>query len=299
MSDKPKKLSDTARALLIAAASRPDHLIALPRLPVAAARQVVRSLLQMGLAEEVPAPVEDAACFWRTDEARVAEDQDVHTVSHPNDAPAEAAITKAPRTQAPTVAKVNKQALHAMDSPTTVFATAQDAQEWLGAETCEVTAPSSPPPPKAHRAPRQGGKRREQQGWDSLRQATQALLDAWDALITGNYTTVDSLISPIAGLRAALTTEASICASISGSRPRKETKHAQVLTMLRRNEGASGLQIAEAMRWAPHTVRGFLANLAKKGITVEVLDRVRQVGPDKAGAKGSYTIYRLGAGTQQ
>ncbi len=63
--------------------------------------------------------------------------------------------------------------------------------------------------------------------------------------------------------------------------------------MLRRNDGASGPQIAEAMGWAPHTVRGFLAGLAKKQIAVSVLERVRQVGPNKAGAKGSYTVYRV------
>ena len=64
--------------------------------------------------------------------------------------------------------------------------------------------------------------------------------------------------------------------------------------MLSRPEGASGPQIAEAMGWAPHTVRGFLAGLAKKGMVVEVVERVRQIGPNKQGAKGSYTIYRLG-----
>jgi hypothetical protein len=52
-------------------------------------------------------------------------------------------------------------------------------------------------------------------------------------------------------------------------------------------------QIAEAMGWASHTVRGFLAGLAKEGIKVEVPDRVRQVGPNKPGAKGSYTVYRI------
>ena len=40
-------------------------------------------------------------------------------------------------------------------------------------------------------------------------------------------------------------------------------------------------------------MRGFLAGLAKKGMRVEVLERVRQVGPGKEGAKGSYTIYRI------
>ena len=63
--------------------------------------------------------------------------------------------------------------------------------------------------------------------------------------------------------------------------------------MLSRPEGASGPQIAEAMGWAPHTVRGFLAGLMKQGMAVIVLERVRQIGPNKAGAKGSYTVYRV------
>jgi len=52
-------------------------------------------------------------------------------------------------------------------------------------------------------------------------------------------------------------------------------------------------QIAEATDWASHTVRGFLAGLKKRGIQVEVLERVRQAGPNKEGARGSYTIYRV------
>jgi hypothetical protein len=52
---KPKKLSNTARALLAVAATRDDHLILPPELPIAAVRQVARSLLGLELAEEVPA----------------------------------------------------------------------------------------------------------------------------------------------------------------------------------------------------------------------------------------------------
>jgi hypothetical protein len=63
--------------------------------------------------------------------------------------------------------------------------------------------------------------------------------------------------------------------------------------MLRRPEGATVAQIAEATRWQAHTVRGFFAGLKKRqGVAIEVLERVRQVGPDKAGAKGSYSVYR-------
>ncbi|MBI0539661.1 DUF3489 domain-containing protein, partial [Roseomonas sp. KE2513] len=54
----------------------------------------------------------------------------------------------------------------------------------------------------------------------------------------------------------------------------------------------------EATGWAQHTVRGFLAGLKKKGHAVEVLERVRQVGPGAQGAKGSYSVYRIAAGEQ-
>jgi hypothetical protein len=58
-------------------------------------------------------------------------------------------------------------------------------------------------------------------------------------------------------------------------------------------EGTTIAEIMEATGWQPHTVRGFLAGLKRKGVTVEVLERVRQVGPNKQGAKGSYSIYRI------
>jgi len=70
------------------------------------------------------------------------------------------------------------------------------------------------------------------------------------------------------------------------------------LTLLRRPEGTTIAQVMEATGWAQHTVRGFLAGLKKKGHTVEVLERVRQVGPGAQGAKGSYRVYRIAAGEQ-
>ena len=70
-----------------------------------------------------------------------------------------------------------------------------------------------------------------------------------------------------------------------------------VLTLLRRMEGATIAQVMEATGWAQHTCCGFLAGL-KKGHTVEVLERVHQVGAGSQGAKGSYSIYRVAAGEQ-
>jgi predicted ArsR family transcriptional regulator len=110
----------------------------------------------------------------------------------------------------------------------------------------------------------------------NLRSAAQAAVAAWEA---GT------------GLEEALT---SLQSALSASRsPRTNTKRAQVLALLRRPEGASGPQIAESTGWAPHTVRGFLAGLQRQGKTIEVLQRVRQVGTGKAGSRGSYSVYRL------
>ena len=77
--------------------------------------------------------------------------------------------------------------------------------------------------------------------------------------------------------------------------PRTGTKQETVLALLRRDEGATIAQVMDATGWQQHTVRGFLAGLKRKGVTVEVLDRVRQVGPNKQGAQGSYSVYRIAA----
>jgi hypothetical protein len=66
MPERSPKLSNTARTVLSLAAERDDHLVRAPQLPAAAARQVIRSLLNAGLVEEIPAPVEDADFAWRT-----------------------------------------------------------------------------------------------------------------------------------------------------------------------------------------------------------------------------------------
>jgi hypothetical protein len=68
MTNRPKPISDTARTLLTAAATRADRLVRLPQLPIAAARQVIRSLLNARLVEEVPAPIGEAGYAWRTGE---------------------------------------------------------------------------------------------------------------------------------------------------------------------------------------------------------------------------------------
>ena len=64
--------------------------------------------------------------------------------------------------------------------------------------------------------------------------------------------------------------------------------------MLCRPEGATVAQVAEATSWQPHTVRGFFAGVKKlQSIAVEAAECVRQVGPGKESAKGSYTVHRI------
>jgi len=136
-------------------------------------------------------------------------------------------------------------------------------------------------------APTQGN------GRNTLRQAAQAVLAAWDD--EGNRETdiIAAMEGPIARLRAVIAGRATPHATGTSRGPRQGTKQEKVLAMLRRAEGASGPQIAEATGWNSNTVRGFLAGLKKKGFAVETVDRVRMVGPNKDGARGSFTVYKI------
>jgi hypothetical protein len=123
----------------------------------------------------------------------------------------------------------------------------------------------------------------------SVHQAAQALVELWDA--ASGTPAADRLQQLIEHLRTALR---------SGSRQARPgqshgaTKQEAVLAMLRRPEGATVAQIAGEMDWAPHTVRGFFAGIKKRrGVAVTAVERVRQAGPTKEGAKGNYTTYRI------
>jgi Protein of unknown function (DUF3489) len=76
--------------------------------------------------------------------------------------------------------------------------------------------------------------------------------------------------------------------------PRAGTKQAQMIELLERPEGATVEQIATATGWQHHTIRGAISGALKKklGLNVEAT-RTREVGPNKTGAKGSSTVYRI------
>jgi hypothetical protein len=294
MTDKSKKLSDTARALLAVAATRDDHLILPPRLPVAAARQVARSLLASELAERVPVSGNAANLAWPVGDgggalvlrapavglARIVVDAETTTTT---------VVTGMMTEAQPMVLQTgsgtgNEATAVAIGHLPSGSALPQARDGLVGAEEADVPAAAAPMIMRLDE-PATRGPGRAGHG-DTLRAAAQLLLDAWDELPGSDIS------RPIAGLRAALVARPASVSVAAACAPR-DTKHAQVLAMLRRTEGASGPQIAKAMGWAPHTVRGFLAGLVEKGIHVEVLDRIRQIGPSKQDAKGSYTVYRV------
>jgi hypothetical protein len=123
--------------------------------------------------------------------------------------------------------------------------------------------------------------------------AAEAEAQAMDA--SAPVTEADRAAAPAkkgkAAKRKARVTEA---ASADRPTPRAGTKQAQMIEMLRRPQGATVEQIATAIGWQHHTIRGAISGALKKklGFTIEVT-RAREVGPNKTGAKGSTTTYRI------
>ena len=127
-------------------------------------------------------------------------------------------------------------------------------------------------------------------GRETVRRSAEAVTAAWDDNLASMH---PALASAVASLRSSLMSQRPAGTGSGGPRqPRRDTKRALVLGLLRRSEGATVAQVVEATGWARHTVHGFFAGLKKAGTAIEVLERVRQVGPGKQGASGSYTVYR-------
>ncbi len=325
MANAPNKLSDTARAMLTLAATREDRLVRPPTLPAAARLQVVRSLLNNGFAEEIPAPTEDAAYRWRT------ADDGAELLLRVTDAGLAAAgvtpvAAEPPQTiDAFTQVVIGFLAEEACDATILDDAEAQtmvadgfandrpagrvagDILAGLAETEEEAEEGANPGAQTANTATDDAVGREAAAVADALdaaptaparatlRTAAQAVVDAWSDEATRETDMIGALEGPMAVLRTALGARIARPATTGPRRPRTGTKQEAVLAMLSRPDGATVAQIAEATDWASHTVRGFLAGLKKKGITVETLERVRQVGPGKDGAKGSHSVYKLTA----
>ena len=266
------KLTDTQRSILTAAADHPELLAYPPeRLPAAPRQAVAKALLRGGLVIAVHRPAYEAQEKWTVDGEETLlkiTDEGLRAIGRTAVDEMELGGLSEAEYEAE-----QDLAQRAMDAGIDV--TAEDAAEQVEALGLANDAPATAPAPRA-----------------TLRDAAQRMLDAWD----DEENQRRDMDSAIDALRQMLTKPTRPTREPDAPRkPRVGTKQEQVLAMLRRPEGATVAQIAEVTGWAPHTVRGFFAGLKKKGHAVEVLERVRQVGPNKEGARGSYTVYHLPA----
>ena len=255
-------------------------------LPAAARNAVFRSLIKNNLLTEINAPREHVGLGWRQDEdgiwivARIT-DEGLRAIGiDPNegdDEPGEpdcSGIEGSVPDTAHTVAPATGPA--AQDATVAEAAQAAPLAEDIALLDHALAAHAATP-----RA--------------SLRDTAAVILAAWDDEANREGDMIGALDAPMEALRSLLAGKPARTAREPGAprKPREGTKQEQVLAMLRRPEGATVAQIAEATGWAQHTVRGFFAGLKKKGHSIEVRERIRQVGPNKTGAKGSFTIYAL------
>jgi hypothetical protein len=281
------KLSDTQRMILAAAAQHEMGLARAPKtLPAGARNAVFRSMIKNNLLTEINAPREHVGLGWRQDEdgtwivARITDEglraigidpnAGDAVVGEPDCSGIEGSVPDTARTVAPAAEPATP------DAPADEAAQAAPLAEEIALLDQALAARTATP-----RA--------------SLRDAATAILAAWDDETNREGDMIGALDAPMAALRTLLAGKPARVAREPGTprKPREGTKQEQVLAMLRRPEGATVAQIADATGWAQHTVRGFFAGLKKKGHSVEVRERIRQVGPNKTGAKGSFTIYAL------
>jgi hypothetical protein len=260
-------LSPAATIVLTRAAERPDHRLEFHRkLPTGGRHKMIDALLRDGLIAET------LGDYRLGDGATLIEDATTGlmlTTLALTDAGLVAIGHAAPTETAAPDADTAPQAA-------TEAAVAQEAAAVADALDAATVAPTAGPPART-----------------TLRQAAHVVLAAWDDEANRETDIIAALERPMDTLRALLAERAPRATTSAPRVLRTGTKQETVLALLRRDEGASGPQIAEATGWAAHTVRGFLAGLKKKGFTIETLDRVRMVGPNKEGAKGSYTVYRI------
>lgn len=303
------KISDTAQLILHGAANHEHGLASgLLKLPTAARNAVFKSLLKQNMLTEINAPKEYVGLGWRQDDAGVwvalritdegfraigidPNERQAGEMGEPDASGIEGSVPDGCETWPEGCATHRDPALQdeedaALEANMKRVASAAPTMQTQPAPLAEEIALLD----ETLARPRTTAPTKQ-----TLRFAAARVIDAWDA---GSISTTDTALDEaIRALRDMLDAPADEPATRrvkpTGQRALRETKHAQVLALLARDEGATGAQIAEATGWANNTVRGFLAGLKSKGHQVEVIDRVRQVGPNKTGAKGSYTVYRI------
>jgi hypothetical protein len=259
------KLTDTQTQILAAAAEQQDRLVKPPAVPPGPRGAIEAKLRTAGLIELIRLDTDEhPAMAWRH--------TDGEAVGY--------------RITGAGLESLGAGAGREADLPAGAPRMAADAVAAPDAVQCPPEAPT-----------RQGGLQESARAISaarvprSLRAAALEVLTAWDAAPdhAGLNEAIGILRGALAGKPARQPRDGSTL-----RKPREGTKQQQVLALLRREEGATIAQVIEATGWQAHTVRGFFAGLkTRQGIAVKVAERIRQVGPGKEGAKGSFNIYRI------
>ncbi len=277
-------LSETALTLLNAAAHRDDRLV--PRranVPPIADINVSRALVKQGLLAIVRAPAN------ATDVVTVREDDCLMAFLIADEG------FRAVNLDPPASADIGKPEASLADE-FAVSDSADPIEQGDAAAPCaglQTQTPDDAPGGLDGAGTALIGAEKAMSARTTLRQAAAALLSIWSSEVATGAALPAAFNAPIESLRSLLAKHTVPVPAGQPRRPRKDTKQAAVLAMLRRSEGATIAQVMDVTGWASHTVRGFFAGLKKKGHAVEVLERVRQVGSGNQGARGSYTVYRV------
>jgi hypothetical protein len=305
-------LSDTALGVLTKAGQHALRLATPPKhLPAAACNAVLRSLLKQGYVEECTAPIEYASLGWRQQDGTWATvrvtDAGLHAIGVEASATVESATTAVDDAELGGLTQADydaeqEAAQRALDAGIDLIApNAHEQAVEAGivsndaAQEPRSGLPAASDIAEIHETPIDGDATQRAStvapvpARTTLRDAAFRVLTAWDDEAHQR----DDLAEAMVVLRGLLTRRISASGTTGPRKPREDTKQQQVLGMLGRREGATVAQIAQATGWQAHTVRGFFAGLKKRGVKVSVLERVRQVGPNKTGAKGSYTVYQV------
>ena len=206
------KLSDT-QSIILSQASQHEALLAVaPKtLPAAARQAVFRSMLKNGLLEELPAPAEYRGLGWRQDDdgmwlaLRITNDG-MRAIGVEPEEPSDAGIDPHELSETEVEAELDLQQ-EALD--------AEGAAE--GALDAVATAGAA------------------QQALLGLRDAALAAVAAWEAR--------SGLDEALEALKAALGGRSTAHAPGGPRKPREGTKQEAVLTLLRRDDGATIAQV--------------------------------------------------------
>ncbi|WP_431266940.1 DUF3489 domain-containing protein [Dankookia sp. P2] len=237
-------LFDTAIRVLTDAGQHPLRLATPPKhLPAAACSSVLRSLLKGGYVEECPAPFEYIGLGWRQQDG-------AWTALRVTDAGL-LAIGEEPQGsgQATLDAGLGAAASEAPEVAHGALPTASAAREGQQAPDAADSAPEAATTVPASTAS------------TSIRNAARQVLSAWNDEASQRADLPDAM----AVLRAVLVTPAPAARAAGPREPREDTKQQQVLALLRRPEGATVVQVADATGWQAHTVRGLFAGLKTPG----------------------------------